>query len=262
MLLIDKFAYINRLKKIHPAEKMFLSFFLLVFTITVKDLMVSIITFIVMSSLTIFAAKIPFRNYVQLLLLPVFFLISSTISILFSFARKDLILPSFIWRIELGKWQIFITENNASTVISLVFIVLSSISCLYFLTLTTPFHGIFQILRKLRMPQLLIEIIEITYRFIFVFLESALTIYRAQHSRLGYQSIKQSIHSLALLTASLFVTVFHRTKELTVAMNSRCIGEEVIYSDDSYKLSLRSWFVILGIISLIVMVYFKFGGTL
>ena len=88
MLLIDKYAYINRLKTIHPVEKMTIALFLLLFTLLVKDKIVSLITFMVMSAFTIFAAKIPFSYYVKLLLLPSFFLLSGTLTILFSFARE------------------------------------------------------------------------------------------------------------------------------------------------------------------------------
>ena len=37
MLLIDKYAYINGLKHVHPVEKMTIALFLLLFTLIVKD---------------------------------------------------------------------------------------------------------------------------------------------------------------------------------------------------------------------------------
>ncbi|MBB6443930.1 cobalt ECF transporter T component CbiQ [Bacillus benzoevorans] len=262
MLLIDKYAYINRLNKIHPAEKMVLTFFLLMFSLAVQDIVVSISIFIVMSSLTIFAAKIPFRYYVKLLLLPVFFLVSSTLTILFSFAQGDIPYSALLWRIEIGNWQIFISESNAEKVISLIFVVLCSISCLYFLILTTPVQAIFQVLRKLKVPALLMELIEITYRFIFVFIESALRIYLAQQSRLGYHSIKQTFHSLASLISAIFAAVFQRARELTVAMDSRGYEGEILFLDEYYQYSLKSWGIITGIIFLIIIVYILFGGLL
>ncbi len=262
MLLIDKYAYMNRLKSVHPAEKMLLSIFLLFFTLAVKETIVSLIIFIVMSSLTIFAAKIPFRYYVKLLLLPVFFLISGTLTMLFSFAQREIPFAALIWRIEIGNWQIFISESNADKIISLIFVVLASISCLYFLSLTTPIQAILQVLRKLKVPSLLMELIEITYRFIFVFIESAHKIYLAQQTRLGYHSIKQSLHSLGLLISSIFAAVFQRAKDLTVAMNSRGYGDEILFLDDRYKYSLKNWGIITGIIALIVIVYIQFGGLL
>jgi cobalt/nickel transport system permease protein len=262
MLLIDKYAYINRLKKIHPVEKITLALLLLLFTLLVKDKIVSLLIFSLMSSFTIFAAKIPFSYYIKLLLLPSFFLLSGTLTILFSFAKRDTILPSVLFSVKFRNWQVFISANNVDTVISLLFVVLSSISCLYFLTLTTPVQEILQVLHKLKVPRLLIEITEITYRFIFVFLESALKIYQAQNSRLGYRTARLALHSLGLLISSLFITVFQRAKELTIAMDSRGYVGEVLYLDNHYQYSATNWLIIIGIIAGVMTVYLKFGGNL
>jgi cobalt/nickel transport system permease protein len=262
MLLIDKYAYINRLKTIHPVEKITLALFLLLITLLMKDKIVSLIIFSLMSTFTIFAAKIPFSYYIKLLLLPSFFLLSGTLTILFSFAKKDAILPPVLFSVKFRNWQVFISANNVDTVISLIFVVLSSISCLYFLTLTTPVQTILQVLRKLKVPQLLIEITEITYRFIFVFLETALKIYQAQNSRLGYRTFKLWLHSLGLLISSLFTTVFQRAKELTIAMDSRGYAEDILYLDNHYQYSATNWLIIIGIIAGVMTVYLKFGGNL
>ena len=145
--------------------------------------------------------------------------------------------------------------------ISLIFVVLSSISCLYFLTLTTPVQAIIQVLRKFKVPQLLIEITEITYRFIFVFLETALKIYQAQNSRLGYRTARLWLHSLSLLISSLFIQVFQRARELTIAMDSRGYTENIMYVDEHYKFSTVNWLIILGVIIGMVTVYIQFGGS-
>lgn len=262
MLLIDKYAYINRLKQIHPFEKMTLALCLLLFSLLVKDKLVSLIIFTVMSALTIFAAKIPFFYYLKLLLLPGFFLLSGTLSILVSFTSSDAHLSAVLWSTQFGMWQIFISASNVETVISLIFVVFSSISCLYFLTLTTSVQAILQIFRKLKVPSLLIEITEITYRFIFVFLETTLTIYQAQNSRLGYRTAKRWLHSLSLLISALFISVFQRAKELTIAMDSRGYTGNILYVDEEYAYSITNWLIIVGIIAGIITVYLQFGGSL
>ena len=262
MLLIDKYAYFNRLKHIHPIEKMTFALCLLLFALTVKDTIVSLITFTVMSAFIIFGARIPLRYYIKLLLLPGFFLLSGIFTILISFAHVETMAPDILWSAKLGNWKVFITENNIEIAMNLVFVVLSSISCLYFLTLTTPVNAILQVLRKLKVPQLLIEIIEITYRFIFVFLETAIHIYQAQNSRLGYMTTKKWLHSLGLLISSLFINVFKRAKELTIAMDSRGYTEDIMYIDDNYQYSAVNWLIITTLIASIVTVYLLFGGTL
>ena len=57
MLLIDKYAYFNRLKHVHPLEKMIFALSLLLFSLAVRDTTVSLITFTVMSAFIIFGQK-------------------------------------------------------------------------------------------------------------------------------------------------------------------------------------------------------------
>ncbi len=193
MLLIDQYAYINRLANTHPVEKIILAIFLLLFSLSVKDELVSLITFFVMSLITVVVAKIPWQYYLKMLSIPSFFLISSLISILLSLTRQPELIHNAIWQFQLLNWTIYISEQSVKSCIQLFFSVLSSISCLYFLTLTTPVHDIMQVLKKCKIPQLLIELIELTYRFIFVFLEKSIEIFQSQNSRLGYLSVKRGI---------------------------------------------------------------------
>ncbi|MGE7760542.1 cobalt ECF transporter T component CbiQ [Peribacillus sp. NPDC097895] len=249
MLLIDKYAYFNGLKDVHPVEKMIFSLSLLLFSLTVRDMKVSLITFTVMSALIIFAARIPFTYYLKLLLLPGFFILSGTLTILLSFTSELNSISNIWWSWKVGNWQIFISDDSIGLVINLISVVLGSISCLYFLTLTTPITVILSVLRKLKVPSLLIDLIELTYRFIFIFLDTALAIHRSQSSRLGYSSIKKGIRSLGLLISSLFLGVFQRSGQLTMAMNARGYQESLTYIDDPYTYSSRNWligFVILG----------------
>ncbi|WP_078412818.1 cobalt ECF transporter T component CbiQ [Priestia abyssalis] len=262
MLLIDKYAYFNRLQNVHPAEKMTLSLCLLLFVLLAKDSLVSLITFIVMSAFIVLIARIPISYYMKLLVLPGFFLLSGIVTVLISFTDRPAVIPNVIWSAHIGNWQIYISKESLNQAVNLVFVVLSSISCLYFLTLTTPLTAILDVLRKLKLPSLLIELISLTYRFIFVFLEESVNIYQAQSSRLGYITIRQGIKSLGLLISMLFLKVFQRTAQLSIAMNSRCYEDDILFFDQSYRFSPVNWFVITGIFTGMIIIYIQFGGSL
>ena len=155
MLLIDKYAYFNRLRDVHPLEKATLSLVLLIFALIVKDSMVSLITFSVMSAFTIFAAQIPPAYYFKLLLLPVFFLLSGMITILLSITDGQTAALQIIWYTQVGDWQIYISESSLKQVVNLFFVVLGSVGCLYFLTLTTPMTAIVGLLHKMKLSTLI-----------------------------------------------------------------------------------------------------------
>lgn len=262
MLLIDKYAYFNRLKNIHPIEKMFFSMYLLLFTLVIRDSVVSLVTFMVMSASIVLGAKIPFSYYIRLLLLPSLFLLSGIIVILISITDAPTTILHPIWSLYIWQWQIYISREGIHSAVNLVFVVMGSVSCLYFLILTTPFIEILQVLQKLRVPMLLIELISLTYRFIFVFLEVSIEIYQAQSSRLGYITIRQGIQSLGQLVSTLFVKMFQRAHQLFIAMNARGYEEELLLIEQSYHYSKMNWVIIIGISVGIAVVYAKFGGSL
>lgn len=262
MLLIDQYAYINRLSKTHPIEKIVLTFFLLLFSLTVKDVLVSLITFLAMSSLTIFVAKIPWQYYLKMLCIPGLFLVSSMIGILLSFTQHSELIQNAVWELPALNGTVYVASRSIHMCIQLFFSVLSSISCLYFLTLTTPVHDLMHILKKCKVPLLLIELIELTYRFIFVFLEISVSIFQAQNSRLGYLTVRRGFHSLGMLVSSLFAHVFMRSKELSIAMDSRGYHESIKYLENSYQYSTKNWAFISFIALFIIGVYIWFGGVL
>jgi cobalt/nickel transport system permease protein len=262
MLLIDKYAYFNKLKNVHPVEKVLLSFYLLLFALVVKDSLVSLVTFTVMSAFIVLAAKIPLSYYVKLLLLPSFFLFLGLMTILISFTDEQTVISHPIWSAHFGEWQVYVSKENQKRTVNLFFTVLSGVSCLYFLTLTTPLTAILGVLRKLKVPSLLLELISLTYRFIFVFLEASMEIYQAQSSRLGYRTIRQGIQSLGLLISTLFSKMFQRTQQLSIAMNSRSYKEDISLLDESYRYSPVNWFIMIGIFTGIAILYVKFGGSL
>lgn len=254
MLLIDKYAYFNGLKDVHPLEKMVFALSLLLFSLTVRDMAVSLITFTVMSTLIIFAAKIPLSYYLKLLLLPGFFILSGTITILFSFTSKFTSISNIWWSWKIGNWQIFISDDSFGTAANLITVVFCSISCLYFLTLTTPITVILSVLRKLKVPLLLVDLIELTYRFIFIFLDTALAIHQSQASRLGYGSLRKGIRSLGLLISSLFLGVLQRSGQLTMAMNARGYQENLSYIEDTYTYSSRNWLIAIVILGSLILI--------
>ncbi|WP_260399716.1 cobalt ECF transporter T component CbiQ [Peribacillus simplex] len=235
-------------------EKMVFALSLLLFSLTVRDMTVSLITFTVMSALIIFGAKIPLSYYLKLLLLPGFFILSGTITILFSFTSKFTSISNIWWSWKVGNWQIFISDDSIGTVINLITVVLGSISCLYFLTLTTPITVILSVMRKLKVPSLLVDLIELTYRFIFIFLDTALAIHQSQASRLGYGSLRKGIRSLGLLISSLFLGVLQRSGHLTMAMNARGYQENLSYIEDTYTYSSRNWLIAIVILGSLIII--------
>lgn len=74
-------------------------------------------------------------------------------------------------------------------------------SCMYFILLTVPFVEILQVLRQLRCPSLMIELLALMYRFIFMLAATGTEPATAQRSRCGYLTGSRRLHSLGIIVS-------------------------------------------------------------
>ena len=139
------------------------------------------------------------------------------------------------------------TYFSILTAARLFFKSLASVSCLYFLTLTTPIFEILSVLKKLKVPKLFVELMGLIYRFIFVLLDTANMIYISQNSRLGYSTLKTGFNSLGKLIANLFISSYKRSQDIYTAMESRCYDGDINLLENNYTYSYKN-------ISLIIVV--------
>ncbi|WP_158553575.1 cobalt ECF transporter T component CbiQ [Peribacillus saganii] len=244
MLLIDKYAYITLFKDVHPVEKGVFAFSLLLFCIVTKNLYVGLFTFSIMSTAIVMGAKIPLRYYTQMLKLPAFFLLTSALAMLVSFAPADVALSGYAVKSEVGRWQIYITVDNVKRVVGLVISVFASVSCMYFFILTTPAQQMAWLMHKLRIPALFIDLSLSTYRFIFILLQTVYEIRLSQASRLGYKSFRSTIISLGQLASVLFIKTMKSAEEVNIAMATRGNDESVYQTHMNLRFRSLHWAVI------------------
>ena len=87
------------------------------------------------------------------------------------------------------------------------------------LVLNLPFPQLIILLKRGRVPRLLTEQILLTWRFIFILLDEAMAIHRAQTLRFGYGSVPQGYRSLAMLVGLLFTRVLLRYQQMSTALD-------------------------------------------
>jgi cobalt/nickel transport system permease protein len=206
----DTWAYINRLAKTHPAEKCLLAAALLGLNLSAPAAIpISCTIFCFMCSLTIFKAGIPPAVYGKLLLAPLVFLCAASAAVMIDVAPGQ---TGFM----------VISPQGAHAAITIFCRGLGAMACLLFLCLTTPVSDISWLLGRLRLPGLLIELIDLTYRCIFILAGAAETIARAQSSRLGYATMKTAYRSLGSLAAAVIIRCLACARLMQQAFDSRC----------------------------------------
>ncbi len=108
--------------------------------------------------------------------------------------------------------------------------VFGAVTSVLFLTMTTSVHRLLSAAARLRAPKALVEISLFAYRYVFVLIEDAITIYHAQKGRLGYSSFTLGIRSLATLAGSVFLRAFSQAETTGEAMAMRGYTGEYVPS--------------------------------
>lgn len=226
-MLIDDIANRNSLRKINPIEKVIFSIGLLV-TMTICDsYLIHIFDIIAVNLFLIFLVKISLRDLFKLYKAVLFFIILTNISFLI----------------------------NGTEVVLLTIKAIDSISIVYFMFCTTPVTQLAIVMKKLRFPQIVIELFLLIYRFIFLFTEVKNQFVIAQKSRLGFSSLKKSYNSLALIVSNMLYKMIIHSDNSNIAVKSR-LGEDYLFMEEKFGKNRKMGYLYLYLFLMIVVVIY------
>ncbi|WP_005038275.1 cobalt ECF transporter T component CbiQ [Holophaga foetida] len=230
---MDDLAYANRLRRVHPAEKAIFAILCLMASLLARSPIVPLLVLLVMSLVALGVARIPFGAWLRISLLPVGFLLVGGLSL-----AVDIGTPQGAWSLPLGRGLSLCTTPQGLRLA--VHVTARSLGCtaaMLFLAATTPLTDLIQLLRWGRVPDFVIEMLTISYRALFILLETAGQMQRAQASRLGYSSFRTSLRSLGQMVSHLFGRSLQRADLAWNAMLSRGYGEVLCVLPPEYRVS-------------------------
>jgi len=224
MIIIDKLAYSSKLRYKNPAVKAAFAVGNLLICVGARSFIVSMIILAVMAGLAVLSSRISVPRYLKLMSIPFGFLVLSTIAIVINITDKPMDLASF----PIGSKYLAVSFYSLTEGIRLVVVAMASVSCLYFLTLSTTMLDILAVLRKLRCPKIMMELMMLIYRYIFVVLDMASAITTSQNCRLGNKDFITELRSIGQMLAVLLVRSLKKSSLLYESMESRCYDGEIL----------------------------------
>lgn len=227
MLIIDNYAYTNKLRKTNPVLKAGLVLISLLLTMGLSNNYINISIILLMVFLTTKLAAIPMKNYLKILSLPLGFLAISMVTILFSISKTDI----FIFSFNIFNRYVGISQESLGQGVNLFTRSIAAISSTFFLSLTTPLIELIRLCKKIKLPNVFIELTVLTYRFIFIFLEEAREIRKAQEMKFGYRNLKNSYKSIGLLIRALFIRVFLKYEDMIISLECKLYDGEFRIGD-------------------------------
>jgi cobalt/nickel transport system permease protein len=254
---LDDYAYSNHLRDIHPGEK--LAFTLITMGISfIPNLYANGATIFLMACISIFIAGVPAKAYIKLLALPLAFLTMGLLSLVISIGTTE----SALVTVPFFGTTAAITQSNLKLAVHMFFKSMAMVSCLYFLSATTPILDVIQLLRRLKVPALFLELMLIIYRYIFVLSKAAENIYTSQSSRLGHRTFKASLSSLGKLVSSLFIKSFTDAQKLYISLVARGYDGDLKVLEGEFSISAKRLLLMGFVDTILLLIAIKTGGSL
>lgn len=210
-MLIEQCAYSNRWRSVTPAAKGLFTLGAFIAAFAAGEPRTAALVALLIALATVAGAGISAARFLRVALPPLGFLALGCLSLAYSLDfQPDS--SDFVVRWLPGGW-VPIEQLAARSC--------AALAALLFLTLTTPMVDLIALLRRLKMPEVLLELMVLCYRMLFVFSEALHDTRTAQAARLGYATPRLALRSLGGLTANLTLQIWQRAHALHVAAQSR-----------------------------------------
>lgn len=227
----DKLAYLSPLRRKSPALKTGFAVGCLCICVAARSVALSAIMLIFMGCLSVCRGGVSLSRYIKMLAVPLGFVLLSTIAIVIHFST----VPLDLWNLPCFRGYLTVSRASLRAGAALILTAISSVSCLFFLAFTTPVTDLLRVLRRLRCPEILLELMLLIYRNIFLLLEMGSSMLTAQKCRLGHNGAARSISDMGKMLAALLARALTRASEQYNAMQSRLYDGKIQVLSETAK---------------------------
>lgn len=145
--------------------------------------------------------------------------------------------PTGDYAISLHWFYLYLNKADIMSAAALFLKAMGAVSAMYFMALSTSAGELISVLRKAHVPKLIVELMNIIYRFIFILTEVQGKMKRAAVSRLGYVDFRTSCSSFGKIAGNLFVLSLKKADTYYDAMISRCYDGEILFLEEEKKVT-------------------------
>lgn len=223
---IDEYAYNSKLRNWNSSLKVLFSFAIMIMSICSHNVIIPILITVSAGIITIYTGKIRTGVYLSFMCIPLAFLIMTSIAIVLDFNFN-------------GGFSVKIHSEDVYRSVHIFFKAIGAVSAMYMLSLSTPVTEIIAVLGKLKLPFIIIDLMNLMYKYIFVLLDSQAKMKNSAASRLGYCNFKTSLKTFGLICGNLFVVSLRRASDYYNAIESRCSGGKIKFLSQNNSLKLK-----------------------
>lgn len=214
---IDYYASQSGIRHWNNSFKAFSSCMVLLLCILLDQPVISVTVMVTMGMVNIGANHVPARGYFGMLKVPLAFLALGCIIIAVGISKQ----PLGDYRVFLCGHYFYATQEGVGDATALFLKAMGAVSAMYALTLSTPASELAGVLKKAHVPKVIVELMNMMYRFIFILTDVQGRMKTAAASRLGYVDFKASCYSFGQIGGNLFLVSLKKANTYYDAMVSR-----------------------------------------
>ncbi|MBU9744353.1 cobalt ECF transporter T component CbiQ [Lachnospiraceae bacterium ASD3451] len=232
---IDYYAYTSGMRKVNASFKVLFSVTLLILCIVLDHIWVSVTVMAGMGLLTVCAGGLSLRRYLSLMKIPAAFILMGSIAIAAGIAAR----PYGDFNLNLHFFYLYTSGADLLRAARLGLKALGAVSAMYMLTLSTPASEIISVLGRAHLPKLLVELMNMIYRFIFILMDVQSRMSTAARARLGYEGFKRSCYTFGHIAGNLLILSFRKAGIYYDALESRGYDGELEFLEEEKK--IKAW---------------------
>jgi cobalt/nickel transport system permease protein len=213
---LDEAAWSGPWRLRSTGEKALLSLGLLTVAATSRSLWVSLVVLAVAVSTALFAARVPKRTYALAVVGPMTFVAVGAIPIALTFGGRPTDVDVLA---SLGPVSLTSTGLYAAAAVAVRSA--AAMAAMTLLAATTPMVDLLAGLRRLRVPEVLVDIAGLVYRMLFTLMDSVLAVREAQAARLGFVDGRTARRSMGLMAGSVLGRAWQRSRRLEEGLRGR-----------------------------------------
>ncbi len=218
LTMIDQCAVTSNLHPVNAGIKVVFFGFILVAAVAVNSIPFDIAVLIVMTVITIGFGGIHAHTYISLLLTPAAFILVSGLALLLDYSAQ----PMGVLQVPFLGGYLVVTGSAQLSATLILCKALAAVSCLYSLSLSTPLYEIISVLRKVKVPELMIELMFLIYRYIFILSRVLSAMKTAAAARFGFSGYSPAMRTAGGMMTNLLILSFQKAGASYDAMESRC----------------------------------------
>lgn len=218
---MDVLAYSSRMINWAPLGKLLFTFSLLIVGLASDNIYVSLVNLCIGLGLMTYSTNLKLPSIIFLAISQAILILvigCGMISILGDPNQPAILLEGhdrLLWM------EIHITAESFNRAWLVFFRAVAGVTLMLAFATSTPIPHIAHALKQVRLPNEFIEIVVLVYRYAFLLLERAESMFSAARSRLGFNGFRRSLSSTAGIFVNVFITSLEVAERSQPALESR-----------------------------------------